>query len=94
MRREDLNRSEACGILDELASCWKESNGGDSERIVTLCQAMGMEFGLRLALNYPEYTVALRDALDNCESQGDGSKERFLTAAAKIIAAHPIEIRA
>jgi hypothetical protein len=88
-----MKRAEACGVLHELAACWKERNGSDSELIVVAIHSMGMEFGLRFTLNYPEYAVALRDALDNCESEGDGSKQRFLNAAADIIASHPIEVR-
>ena len=89
-----MNRPEACRVLNELSACWKDQDGTASEEIVRLIHAMGMEFGLRFTLNYPEYAVALRDALDNSESEGDGSMQRFLNAAADIIAAHPIEIRA
>ena len=89
-----MNRSEACDVLHELVACWKKGNGSDSERIGLMFQAIGFEFGLRFTLNYPEYTVALRDALDDCESEGDGTEQRFLSIAADIIAAHPIEVRA
>lgn len=89
-----MNRIEACGVLEELVACWRERDGSGGERIVLLIQSLGFEFGLRFCLNYPEYAVALRDALDNCESEGDGSDKRFLNAAADIIAAHPIEVRA
>ena len=89
-----MKRSEACGVLGELVACWKERNGSGSEQIGLLYQSLGFEFGLRFSLNYPEYAVALRDALNNSSTEGDGSKERFLRAASDIIAAHPIEVRA
>ncbi len=88
-----MNRAEACAVLHGLAACWRDRNASDAEQITVAIQAMGMEFGVRFALNYPEYAVALRDALDNSASEGDGSMQRFLNAAADIISAHPIEVR-
>ena len=87
-----MNRSEACDVLNELVACWRDRSGDSAEQLVLVIQALGFEFGLRFALNYPEYAVALRDALDNCESEGDGSDKRFLRAAADFISAHPIEV--
>ncbi|KKK76469.1 hypothetical protein LCGC14_2863340 [marine sediment metagenome] len=89
-----MNRGEACGVLDELVACWRDRDNSETELVVLGIQAIGFEFGLRFSLNYPEYAVALRDALNNSSTEGDGSKERFLRAASDIIAAHPIEVRA
>jgi hypothetical protein len=89
-----VKRTEACDVLDELVACWRERDGSPTEHLVLAIQSLGFEFGLRFALNYPEYAVALRNALDNCDYEGDGSDHRFLQAAADIIAAHPIEVRA
>ena len=88
-----MRRPEAHDVILELVACWKDRDDSPNEQVMLLIEGLGFEFALYFALNYPEYAVALRDALNNSESEGDGSKERFLRASADIIAAHPIEIR-
>lgn len=86
-----MKRPEACNVLEELVACWKERDGSDSELIGLAFQGIGFEFGLFFALNYPEYAVSLRDALNNSDYKGDSSIDKFLRIAADIIAKHPIE---
>ena len=83
-----MERFEACDVVEELVRCWR-SPSPPFDPLVTV-EMIGFEFGLTFALNYPEYAIALRDALET--AKGDDSRNRFLVGAADIIERHPIEV--
>ena len=83
-----MKRFAACDVVEELVRCWRKPSP-PFDPLVTV-EMIGFEWGLRFALNYPEYAIALRNSLDSIK--GDDCRERFLVGAAAIIEQHPIEV--